>query len=103
MAIEPKPEFNYKPAFKLALLGNVLLLGIWVSFLVKKPVEAVPRLQTQQEPTGRVTQTLLMRYGESVKIVCQYPDGKPGAAIIVNRSSPTLYCTDVQNISPGNP
>lgn len=99
MASEPKSEFNYKPAFILALLGNVVLLGAWMSFILKTPVEAIPRLQT---PPGSPIRQLYMDYGDTVAVSCQNRNGKPGRLLRFDRTPLILSCSDVQNFSPSN-
>ena len=100
MTSAQKPKFNYKPAFILALLGNALLLGTWMSLLMKSPVEASARLRERRGANGVVVQELYMNYGESVEVICKYPNGKLGTPLIGgNRrnANPTLYCTNVEN------
>lgn len=96
MASKPKTEFNYKPAFILALLGNVVLLGTWMSFILSTPVEAVPRLRTQP---GNPIKQLYLEFGDSVAVFCQGRNGKPGRIVPSNRTPLRLTCSDVQNLS----
>jgi hypothetical protein len=97
MPSEPNFTFSFKPALLLLFLGNIVLLGTWMSFISKTPVEAEPRFRTRQESGGRVTQELYMNYGESVRVFCQ-----AGSPIVLNRTPPLVVCTTVQNFSSGN-
>ena len=84
---------NYKLAFRLALLSNVILLSLLTVLMAKSPANAVPTLEPLKNPRGSTTSMLYMQTQEAIYVQC-LQDGvdKGDLDITQGRLARVLFC-----------
>lgn len=84
---------NYKLAFRLALLSNVILLSLLTLLMAKSPANAVPRLELLKNPRGNTTSMLYMQTQEAIYVQC-LQDGvdKGELDITQGRLARVIFC-----------
>lgn len=107
MTLKPKPEFDYKPAFKLALLSNAIVLSVGALLLSKSRVDSVPTFRQQESSDRQAKRELHMKSEESVAVSCPLRDSysyprRPTIYIVKELETAklykaTLWCTYVYN------
>jgi hypothetical protein len=84
---------NYKLAFRLALLSNVILLSFLTLLIAKSPANALPRLEPLKNSSGNATSMLYMQTQEAIYVQC-LQDGvdKGDLDITQGRLARVLFC-----------